>query len=170
MPHAAHPHVDERNLWLPPVHLRRYRAVKVGSALLLAAIFIFWLAAGWRSPWVRCLSFGLLVLTAWITIRSIRSDAERARSRQLEIRGDLLCGTRPAGAFQFNFAEIALAQWRESTAEELGLWLLSRDGGVLLHLDSGFFGDQAEARAFLRWARNRTRLLFEVRWPQGEHG
>ena len=168
MPHAAQPHVDERNLWLPPVHLRRYQAVKIGIALLMAAIFVLWLAVGWRSLWVRCLVFGLLIVTAWVTIRSIRSDAERVRSRQLEIRDDMLCGTRPAGAFQFRFADIALAQWRERTAEELGLWLLDRGGRVLLHLDSGFFADQAEARAFLRWARARTHLPFEVQWPDGE--
>lgn len=158
------PHA-EADLWLPPRRMRRYQLAKLGGAAVVSLIFTGWLVLQWSSPVMRVVAGSLLLLTLWITFRSIVVDAARARGRQLRLDNQRLTITRPDGSTVVPVADIASATWDEETTATMGLWLYNAQGQPLAHLDSDFLADQAEARAFLSWARRHANLNFPVRWP-----
>jgi len=160
----------ERDLWLPPRRMRRYQIAKILTGLLIVAIFCGWLyLQWWQDPTARIAIGGLVVLTAFITARSIIGDVRRARGRQLSLTtssgaAELIVLT-PQGQSRFALADIDHGRWRCETVSEFGLWLYDRQGGVLAHLDEGFVADETEARMLLGWMRQRAELTFTVRWP-----
>lgn len=165
-PAADQPFASERNLWMPPGRLLRYQLVKIGAAAIALAIFGVWMTLRWHVPMMRWLSLALAAMTVWFIGRSIVTDIVRARGRQLELVDGALRGIRPGEPmFEVRVADIAEARWRDDTLETLGLWLFDRDGRTLVQLDGGFIADEMEARDFLRWARQRVKLDFPVRWP-----
>lgn len=166
MSEIAHTPPDEGNLWLPPRRLVRYQLVKIVAAALLVCFFVAWLVLLWQVTPVRFLVLALVVVTVWVTVQSACSDVARSRGRQLEIRGEMLCGRHKNRNIEIRLGEVSHAQWRERSDDELGLWLYDAGGNVLVHLDCGFFRTQAEARAFLAWLRRRAAGSFEVRWPE----
>ncbi len=165
-PTLDRPFASEANLWMPPGRLLRYQIVKLGAAAIALGIFAIWLTLRWHVAPLRWLTLALAAMTVWIVARSIISDITRARGRQLEIVDNVLRGIRPQGAFQIPLADIAEAHWRDDTTQTLGLWLLDANGNTIVQLDDGFIADESEARDFLRWARQRGKLDFPVRWPQ----
>ncbi len=169
MPHASAQLVttacDEHDLWLPPRRMLRYQIAKFLGALVVAGIFVGWLVIQWSNPVMRVLTLMLLALTVWVTLASILGDFFHGRGRQLALRqGQLTLRVGPLNTV-LPLSRIALARWREDDYHTAGLWLLDRDEKPLAHLDLDFLADQDEARAFLRWARQRAELNFPVHWP-----
>lgn len=156
---------DESRLWMPPRRLWKYQGAKIVGTTVIAAIFVGWLTIQWSSPAMRVLAGALLAMTLWVLIVSIRDDLIRSRGRQIFLHAGVLEIIAPQAAHSLPLHEIAWAQWREDDADAAGLWLFGRSGQPLAHLDTAFLADQSEARAFLRWARQRASLDFEVRWP-----
>lgn len=159
----------EKLLWMPPKRLRRYQWQKVFAGALVSAIFLGWLVIQWSSLFVRTVSLLLLGVTAWVVARSIADDAARSRGRQIA----LIPGSTPAleivtpdAVAHLSLRDIHQAEWRDEPVEQAGLWLFDQQHHALGHLDPGFFTDQLEACAFLRWARRQVHMDFPVRWPQ----
>lgn len=170
---AAHSLASEPLVvWLPPERMRRYEWAKVIGAILVMTIFAGWLLIQWSNPFMRLLAMALLLMTAWITGKSILIDILRMRGRRLAVcpAENLLHVTQPQGATAVRLAEVAQGQWRDQTQEATGLWLLDNQGQTLVHLDSAFLADEAEARTFLNWLRQHTAAGFDVRWPDRSQG
>lgn len=157
--------VDESNCWLPRRRMLKYQYAKVVGGLLIGAIFAGWLVLQWSNLGMRLFAFALLGVTAWIVIGSIAADVERARGRQLSLDSNTLTVTRPDASDTVDLTRVARGAWNEATYEDAGLWLYDDAGNALTHIDLNFLGDQDEARAFLRWARQRTELSFPIEWP-----
>ncbi|MEX2215553.1 MAG: hypothetical protein WD768_15585 [Phycisphaeraceae bacterium] len=160
---------DERHLWMPPRRLRDYARARVLGAVLFSLIFVGWLIIQWSNPVMRYGSIALILITAWVTAASILNDVRRARARQVALIATepaMLEITTPQGTSRVGLETIVRAVWREHSMEEMGLWLYGSEGAVLSRLDGDTIVDQAEARVFLRWLRERAAVNFEVSWPQ----
>lgn len=156
----------ERNLWLPPRRMARYQWAKVVGGLLFAVIFAGWMLIQWSSVAMRVATAGLLTLTAWVTAASIVNDLRRTRGRQVAIASGRLVITTPTGQCDIALTDVAEARWRDDPPTESGLSFHDAAGRCLARLDPAFLESQAEARAFLRWARERADLPFRVVWPE----
>ena len=156
----------ESRLWLPPRRLRRYQWFKTFGALVMAAVFTGWMVMYRSNPHVWIPLVLILMVTAWVLIKSITADLDRARHRQLAVDADQLIVTTPQGTRRVMWSHVLNARWCDEPINELGLWLYDRQGDVLTHLDQSFLIDQSEAQAFLAWARKRAVLDFEVQWPR----
>ena len=159
---------DERHLWMPPRRLRDYARARVLGAVLFSLIFVGWMIIQWSSPVMRYGSMVLIGITAWVTAVSVLGDLRRARARQVAVNTTdpaTLEITTPQGTTRVALKDVASAAWRESTMEETGLWLYDGDGKLLAQIDGDTIVDQAEARVFLRWLRERVTVPFEVKWP-----
>lgn len=158
-------HTNESNLWLPPRRLRQYIRARLLGAGLFLVIFVIWLLLQWPIAAMRYLALALMVVTVLVTWASIAGDLRRARGRQVSFADGRLTITRPDATIDLPLADIAHAAWRE-TAGGGELAFCGSDGRVLASLDDNFLADQAEARAFLHWLRQRMEVKFEVRWEQ----
>lgn len=156
-------HSDERNLWMPPRQMRRYQLHKAMGGLLILSIFMGWLVLMWSNPLMRVMVIVLIGLTLWVVVGSLFDDLRRSQGRQIEIINRQLTVTQPDGVTHVRLSDVAEAQWYDD--EEPGLRFRNRTGELLVHLDTDFLTDQAEARSFLHWARQRTDLPFKVKWP-----
>lgn len=165
---AAQRLVDESCLWLPPHRIARYQWSKVIGGLVVCLIFSGWLVLQWSNPVMRWLAGGLIAVTVWVVGASIAADLRRGRGRQVAIVGGQVIVTTPGGTTSTCLAHVADAQWRDQN--QPGLWLFDAQGQVLARLDTDLLADQAEARSFLRWARQRADLPFQVRWPDTSAG
>lgn len=163
MPHALPHPASLPVLWLPPARMRQYAIARIVGGLLFAAIFAGWMVIQWSNVTMRFASAALIVLTAWVTVSSILSDARRMRGRQVEWDGDAMLVTTPDSFKRVRLAEITHATWRETTAD-YGLTFYDQYNTPLARLDENIIADEAEARTFLRWLRNQTETKFEVRW------
>ena len=166
--HARHASSDtdtEADLFLPPRRLWRYQVNKLIVAVLVAATFTGWLILNWSNVWMRLLAAGLLVVTAYVTAKSIVTDLRRARGRQIALRGERLVITQPTGQADVSLDAIAEIHWRNDTSANLGLWLMDSEAAALAHLDERFVQDQREALAFLHWLREKAGRTFTTRWP-----
>jgi hypothetical protein len=159
------PSPEEHNLWLPPRHLRRYQRAKLLGGTLVVAIFAGWLYLQWSNLAMRLVAIALILATAWVVLSSMLADANRARGRQIAVEGDKLRVTRPEGETLVTLADAASAEWRDEPIGRAGLWLLDARGQSLAHLDAALLADQAEARVFLGWLRDRTGITLPTRWP-----
>lgn len=131
----------------------------------MAAIFTRWMVMYRYNPYVWIPLTLILMTTLWVLIKSITSDLDRARHRQLAVDADKITVTTLQGTNRIMWPHVANARWRDEPVNELGLWLYDRHGEALVHLDRSFLVDQSEAQAFLAWARRRAALNFEVKWP-----
>lgn len=156
----------EDHQWLPRRRLRRYAVARGVGGAIFAAIFIGWMLIMWSSPVMRYTAVALAAVTALVTIVSIRSDARRARGRQVTVLAGAIDITWPHETRRVPLAEIDHAEWRDHDAAQSGLWLLGPKGVTLAHLDLNFLGEEAEARAFVGWLRTQTGAPLEVRWPR----
>lgn len=157
---------DEEYLWLPPQRLIKYQLAKVSSGILVLAIFAGWMIIQWTHVGMRLLTVALSIVTIWVTVASLVLDARRARGRQLRIEPGRLIITTPTTTIHVDVDQIAHGQWRDEPNEHSGLWLYDHHGLSLAHLDKNFLASQAEAGAFLGWARRLTKLPFDVQWPR----
>lgn len=158
---------DEKNLWLPPRRLRRYQILKTGAGILAAAIFIFWILQLRQNIWMIFFAVLLVIITAWVTVASILRDMGRARRRQIAVHTGALLIESPTDNLRVELEKVHHAQWRHDSESTLGLWLFDKPKTVLAHIDGEFLADEAEARAFLQWLRERTGRHFKVQWPEG---
>ncbi|MBI1336631.1 MAG: hypothetical protein GC164_06685 [Phycisphaera sp.] len=156
---------EEPDLWLPPRRMRRYQLAKVGGALVVTLIFVGWLVLQWSNPAMRYLTLALLAITLWVTLASILGDLARSRGRQLRIAGGKMTVKLGEQLTTISLEKIFRGQWREDAYDTAGLWLIDQNGATLAHLDTGYLADQDEARAFLRWARQRAKFDFPIQWP-----
>ena len=154
---------SERDLWMPLAKLYRYQGFKLIGSLMMSGIFLGWLVLQGSNPVMWWLCVGLIAVTLWVVLTSMVHDARRARDRQVWVIDAVMGVTTPRGAVQICLDEVAWAQWRDEV--DPGLWLYNREGQPLMHLDLDCLADQAEARMFLNWARQRTDLSFKVYWP-----
>ena len=155
---------DECNLWLPPRRLRSYICAKIAVSLIVGIIFVGWLWIQWSNPVMRIVAIALLIVTAWVLVGSILDDITRSRGRQLAIDGDDVLVKLPTGETRFRQSHLHHAHWRSDDVESLGLWFFDADNQTLAHLDDGFAGDEAEARALVDWLRKHTQLQLPVQW------
>ncbi len=161
---------DQAHLWLPPSRMARYQWNKVIGAAVMMIIFAGWMMIQWSNPVMRAASVGLVVVTGWVLWRSVATDRRRVRGRQLAVSDDALYITAPGSEARVALADIAAAWWRDpfcEPADRAGLWLYDASVRPLAHLDCTFLADQAEARAFLGWARRRADVHFRVDWTAG---
>ena len=156
---------DERDLWLPPHRLRRYQWQKVLAALTVLVIFVGWMVLRWQSTTVRITTGGLMVITIWVLVRSIVSDVGRGRGRQVTVQDGVMRVTTPGGDTDVALDKVQQAEWQNGSADAYGLSLYDGAGHTLVHLDASLLADEAEARVFLNWVRQRADVKFEVRWP-----
>lgn len=152
------------HLWLPPERMRRYQWVKVVGGVLIGVIFAGWLFIQWSNAVMRIVAAGLLLVTVWVIAGSIWDDVVRSRGRQVSLEGDTLVIQADGQVQRVDLSEIGHAEWSEDRAEESGLLLFDRAGRPLALLDSYLLADQAEARAFVHWVRERVPFDFEIRW------
>jgi hypothetical protein len=164
-PDAHAPVADDGDLWMPPDRMWRYQLAKAVGGLLVATIFVGWLIIQWSNPVMRVGCIVLIAVTVWVVYASIREDIVRGRGRQLRLASDRMTIVAPDGQRVVRLSDIHYAQWREDTEETAGLWFYDEQDRMLAHLDTAYLGDQSETRAFLNWARQRTRMDFDVRWP-----
>ena len=144
--------------------MRRYQWYKVIGGGLMGAIFAGWLAVLGSSVALRTVGIGLIAVTAWVVVQSIRDDLARGRNRQLAITDGQIRIHTPSGNTHVPLTDIAQACWQDNG--DPGLWLYNHRGESIAHIDTTFLANQAEARMFLGWARRRAELPFPVRWPQ----
>ena len=159
--------VDESCQWLPPQRLRRYQWHKAVTASLMVIIFAGWLTIQWSNPVARYVSIVLLVVTLWVMWRSMVMDDRQSRGRQVTIVDGMIEIATPDGRTQIRLGDISEARWFdpwEYPRERAGLWLYDDSRQPLAYLDTGFLADQAQARAFLGWARWRADVNFDVSW------
>lgn len=154
---------DESKLWLPPRQIRRYQRNKIIGGLIITVIFAGWLVLQWSNVVMRLVALGLIATTLWVVIESILDDLRRGHGRQIEIVGGRLLITDADKVTTVSFADVAAATWHDESMP--GLYLYDGQGQTLAHLDSHFLADQAEARCFLGWSRQRAQLPFKVQWP-----
>jgi small-conductance mechanosensitive channel len=159
------PSVDERNLWLPPRGMRRYQLAKALGGALVLLIFVGWLFIQWSNLAMRLLATALILITLYVVIVSIAGDRRRALGRQISIDGQVLNITTPEGTASVLLPDVAIAEWRDEPAAEAGLQLLSQAGQRLVRIDAAFLTDEAEARAFLGWLRDRSGITLKTKWP-----
>ncbi len=162
-PYARHPFGEEKDLWLPPRQMRRYQRNKIIVGLLVSAIFVGWLTLQWSSPIMRLVSAGLVAVTLWTMIQSTANDRRRTNGRQVKVSDGQWVVTTPDQVVQLRLADVAMARWRDD--DDPGLWLYDAAGQLLVHLDTDFLADQAEARNFLGWVRRQSEIPFDVEWP-----
>ena len=160
------PRTDDNDLWLPPRGLRRYAGFQMFGGLLLCAIFVGWIVQGRSHLAVRAVWGTLAAATVWTVARTVARDRRRQRGRQLAARAEGLAITSPERVLFLPWSDIARGRWQSGPTAAAGLWLYDERGDVLARLDPAFLADEAEARAFLRWARARAPLDFPVRWSQ----
>ena len=154
---------DESNLWLPPRRMRQYQWMKALGGLLIGMLFLGWLVLQGSNPVMRTMTAGLICVTLWVVVRSITDDQRRNRGRQIEVAHGELRITSPQRVVNVLLSQVAVAKWCDDP--ESGLTFYDRCGCSIAHLDSEFLIDQAEARCFLRWARQQAQLPFNVQWP-----
>lgn len=154
---------DESRLWLPPRQIRRYQRNKVFGGLIITVIFAGWLVLQWSNVVMRWVAMGLIATTLWVVIESILDDLRRGHGRQIEIVDGKLLITDADKVATVSLAEVATATWYDESTP--GLYLYDGQGQTLAHLDGYFLADQAEARCFLGWSRQRAELPFKVQWP-----
>jgi hypothetical protein len=142
----------------------RYQWYKVIGGALMGVIFAGWLAVLGSSIAMRSVGIGLIAVTAWVVIQSIRDDLARGSNRQLAITNGQLRICTPRSDTQVLLTDVAQACWRDDNNP--GLWLYNHRGESIAHIDTVFLASQAEARMFLGWARRQAELPFPVRWPQ----
>jgi hypothetical protein len=157
---------DERNLWLPPRGMRRYQVAKAVGGTLILLIFAGWLFIQWSNLAMRLLAITLMLITLYVVLVSILTDRHRSRGRQIAIEGDVLTITSPQSSATVRLGEIASAEWREEPDEDAGLHLLNGAGQPLVRIDTDFLADEAEARTFLGWVRDRSGATLKAQWTQ----
>lgn len=153
-------------VFLPPERMKRYQWNKIIGAAFFAAIFGGWLFIQWSNPTMRLIASVLLLVTLWVTLRSILSDALRMRGRQLAISDGVLRITTPSGEAFVRLAEVAAARWNEDDAASTGMIFYDANGRELGVIDGYFLADQPEARTFLFWARQHANIEFPIHWPE----
>jgi hypothetical protein len=154
---------NESALWLPPRRLRQYTRARLVGAALFLAIFAMWLVLQWSSATMRCVAIVLMLVTILVTWASISRDHRRARGRQVRCERDRLTITRPDATSVLLLGDVDHAVWREVDSG-FELAFCDSAGRSLACLDEHYLGDQAEARAFLHWLRQRTQIRFDVKW------
>jgi len=162
MPHVHHP-PSPLAVWLSPERLRQYQWNKAIGGLLISMIFAGWLVLQWSNPVMRLLAATLIAMTLWIVTHSILEDLKRHRGRRIAIADGVLSITTPEGHTEVRLAEVSHAQWQDDPQPSLGFY--NHRQQKMAGLDEAFLSDQAEARAFLEWARNQADLSFQVCWP-----
>lgn len=154
---------SEQSLWMPPNRLYRYQGYKLVGGLMMSGIFFGWLILQGSNPVMWWLCVTLIATTLWVVLASIITDTHRARDRQIRIVDSVMRVTTTQGAVQVHLDDVAWALWRDGVNP--GLWLHNHEGRPMIHLDLDCLANQAEARVFLNWARQRADLHFEVYWP-----
>ena len=156
---------DAPSLWLPPRPMRQYQIAKFVAAALMAGIFVGWLYIQWDDTLVRWLMIVLIVVTGWVTIGSMLSDARRTRGRQITIDPQGITIVTPIKSQRVAWHQTDHTRWQEDAVAQPGLWLYDKSDSPLGHIDMDFLADAAEARRFLAWAQLHTDCFPPVRWP-----
>jgi hypothetical protein len=145
--------------------MRRYQLAKLVGGALILIIFAGWLVLQWSNLAMRVFAIVLMLVTLYVMCVSILGDRVRSRGRQIAIEHGTLRVTTPEATAAVLLSEIALAEWREEPVEQAGLHLLDPRGRGLAHIDTALLADEAEARAFLGWLRDRAGVTLKTRWP-----
>lgn len=149
-----------------------YQWGKIATGILMALTFTGWMILQWSSPLARTAIASLILVTTWVVVSSVLSDARRMRGRELSLKPTVndphhltLHITQPGDSQTLDLSQVSTAQWRDDTADDTGLWFYDDHNNPLAHLNNDFLADQAEARLFLRWLRTSSTTNFPVRWP-----